>query len=69
MALQKVDPSGKKGIHISFDIDALDTLEVPSTVFPGKLKKIIKNKKIWLYFKYYNFSSWWAITTGRFIHN
>lgn len=34
-ALNKVDPEGKKGIHISFDIDSLDALDVPSTGTPG----------------------------------
>lgn len=34
-ALAKVDPDGKRGIHISFDIDALDGLEAPSTGTPG----------------------------------
>lgn len=35
MALAKVDPEGRRGIHVSFDIDALDALEVPSTGTPG----------------------------------
>lgn len=35
MAIHSVDPLGEKGIHISFDIDALDQLEVPSTGTPG----------------------------------
>lgn len=30
-ALDQIDPLGTKSIHISFDIDALDTLEAPST--------------------------------------
>lgn len=34
-ALNNVDPDGKKGIHISFDIDSLDALDVPSTGTPG----------------------------------
>lgn len=33
-ALQRIDPHGRRGIHISFDIDALDALEVPSTGTP-----------------------------------
>lgn len=37
MALDKVDPKGKRSLHVSFDIDALDTLEAPSTGVPGKL--------------------------------
>lgn len=35
MALHSVDPHGEKGIHVSFDIDALDALEVPSTGTAG----------------------------------
>lgn len=35
MALHSVDPKGERGIHVSFDIDALDALEVPSTGTPG----------------------------------
>lgn len=35
MALAQVDPEGRRGIHVSFDIDALDALEVPSTGTPG----------------------------------
>lgn len=35
MALAAVDPSGTKAIHCSFDIDALDALDVPSTGTPG----------------------------------
>lgn len=37
MALDKVDPKGERSLHVSFDIDALDTLEAPSTGVPGKL--------------------------------
>lgn len=29
--LKRIDPEGKKSIHLSFDIDALDSLEAPST--------------------------------------
>lgn len=29
--LEKIDPECKRSIHMSFDIDALDTLEAPST--------------------------------------
>lgn len=36
MALKAVDPTGVKGIHCSFDIDSLDSLEVPSTGTPGE---------------------------------
>ncbi|XP_030747844.1 arginase, hepatic [Sitophilus oryzae] len=31
MALNKIDPAGEKSIHVSFDIDSLDSLEAPST--------------------------------------
>ncbi|XP_050307410.1 arginase, hepatic [Anthonomus grandis grandis] len=31
MALNKIDPVKDKSIHVSFDIDSLDTLEAPST--------------------------------------
>lgn len=35
--LKRIDPEGKKSIHLSFDIDALDSLEAPSTGTSGKL--------------------------------
>ncbi|XP_066138595.1 arginase, hepatic [Euwallacea fornicatus] len=31
MALNKIDPEREKSIHVSFDIDSLDSLEAPST--------------------------------------
>ncbi|XP_063980176.1 arginase, hepatic [Diachasmimorpha longicaudata] len=31
MALKKIDPHSEKSLHVSFDIDALDPLEAPST--------------------------------------
>ncbi|KAJ8916233.1 hypothetical protein NQ315_016372 [Exocentrus adspersus] len=31
MALEKIDPERERSIHVSFDIDALDALEAPST--------------------------------------
>lgn len=34
MAQNDVDPHGNRGYHISFDIDALDRIEAPSTVLP-----------------------------------
>lgn len=47
MALSKVDPKNEKPYHISFDIDALDRHEAPSTVIPRNIKlvsKIISNE-------------------------
>lgn len=34
-ALSRIDPRGTRHIHVSFDIDALDPLEAPSTGTPG----------------------------------
>lgn len=34
MALDKIDPTEDKSIHVSFDIDSLDPLEAPSTGTP-----------------------------------
>lgn len=34
MALKQIDPDSNKSLHISFDIDALDILEAPSTGTP-----------------------------------
>lgn len=31
MALKHIDPEGKKPIHLSFDVDALDPSVAPST--------------------------------------
>lgn len=40
-ALWKIDPEHESSIHLSFDIDALDTLEAPATGTPGNdLNKI-----------------------------
>lgn len=36
MALDRVDPDRNKSIHVSYDIDSLDTLEAPSTGTSGK---------------------------------
>ena len=35
MALKKIDPYQNKSIHVSFDIDSLDTSEAPSTGTSG----------------------------------
>lgn len=35
MALRRIDPQGKRSIHVSFDIDSLDKLEAPSTGTAG----------------------------------
>lgn len=34
-ALSRIDPRNTRHIHVSFDIDALDPLEAPSTGTPG----------------------------------
>ncbi|XP_067012014.2 arginase-1 [Anabrus simplex] len=34
LALKRTDPRGKRSIHLSFDIDALDYIEAPSTGTP-----------------------------------
>ena len=36
-ALSRIDPRNKRHIHVSFDIDALDPLEAPSTGTPGRM--------------------------------
>lgn len=36
-ALSRIDPNNQRFLHVSFDIDALDPLEAPSTGTPGKL--------------------------------
>lgn len=38
MAMNDVDPDGKRGYHISFDIDALDRFEAPSTGTRSKFR-------------------------------
>lgn len=35
MALNKIDPDGTRSLHVSFDIDCLDSLEAPCTGVPG----------------------------------
>ena len=36
-ALSRIDPRNKRQVHVSFDIDALDPLEAPSTGTPGNI--------------------------------
>ena len=36
-ALSRIDPDNNRHLHVSFDIDALDPLEAPSTGTPGTL--------------------------------
>ena len=35
-ALSQIDPENTRNLHVSFDIDALDPAEAPSTGTPGK---------------------------------
>lgn len=37
MALRRIDPNNNLPLHVSFDIDSLDTLEAPCTGTPGKV--------------------------------
>jgi arginase len=37
MAMRIIDPNNNLPLHVSFDIDSLDTLEAPSTGTPGKV--------------------------------
>jgi len=39
-ALSRIDPRNKRQVHVSFDIDALDPLEAPSTGTPGNIPSI-----------------------------
>lgn len=41
MALSRIDPDGTKSIHVSFDIDAIDPLEAPSTGTAGMKRENI----------------------------
>ena len=34
-AMDRIDPENNRHLHVSFDIDALDPLEAPSTGTPG----------------------------------
>lgn len=43
--LQKLDPEGKKPIHVSFDIDSIDAMVAPSTGTPGIYQNININIK------------------------
>lgn len=47
MALDRIDPERRKSIHVSFDIDSLDSLEAPSTGTSGKSHLLVR------YFFYY----------------
>lgn len=37
MALERIDPENSRSIHVSFDIDSLDSLEAPSTGTSGTI--------------------------------
>lgn len=37
MALQQIDPDSNCSLHVSFDIDGIDSLEAPSTIVPGNV--------------------------------
>lgn len=50
LALNKVDPERNKSIHVSFDIDSLDSLEAPSTGTSGKTQTRIKKMRDFLKF-------------------
>lgn len=41
MALDHIDPKNERDYHISFDIDALDRRETPSTGYPRKCINLI----------------------------
>lgn len=47
-ALRAINPDSQRPLHVSFDIDALDPLEAPSTGTPGtsSLKVGSKNKML-----------------------
>lgn len=40
-ALNRIDPERNKSIHVSFDIDALDPTEAPSTTIPGMCSRLL----------------------------
>lgn len=46
IALNKIDPKRDKSIHVSFDIDALDEREAPSTGTASKYLDFIYSKKL-----------------------
>lgn len=43
LALEKINPTGTKSLHVSFDIDSLDTLEAPCTGTSGTHVKRLDN--------------------------
>lgn len=54
MALDHIDPRNERDYHISFDIDALDRLEAPSTGISRKFKKKLPKGKL-IRFNYFLF--------------
>ena len=45
-ALRSINPDSQRPLHVSFDIDALDPLEAPSTGTPGK--KDVSRSETWV---------------------
>ncbi len=56
-ALSRIDPRNKRQVHVSFDIDALDPLEAPSTGTPGNIPLIQLILELRL-IEFYISSSW-----------
>lgn len=50
MALDRIDPDRNKPIHISFDIDSLDSLEAPSTGTSGRFLQTFNINLLSCYF-------------------
>jgi arginase len=46
-ALSRIDPRNTRHIHVSFDSDALDPREAPSTGTPGSRTRTKKNLESW----------------------
>lgn len=80
MALDHIDPKNERDYHISFDIDALDRHETPSTGIPRKCINLIfdchwkaREKKTTTQelfnLSFFNYSSRWFIAAWRHQNN
>lgn len=77
MALDHIDPLNDRDYHISFDIDALDRFEAPSTGYSRKrfVALFFRSSNSWFHWNrwqlssFFNYSSWWFNAAWRHTNN
>lgn len=70
MAMDHIDPKNNRDYHISFDIDALDRREAPSTGYSRMYNTFNCIFVEAIHFNsFFNYSSWWFDAAWRRYHN